>query len=70
MTTPTDDARLADLESRLIFQDDALQALNDALIASQARIDALEKTLRVLVERLASAPSDIDTNDDQPPPHY
>lgn len=68
-----DDAedRLEDLEAKLTFQDDTLQKLSDALVEQQSRVDHLEATLKWLVERAGQQGVDeLDTSDDQPPPHY
>lgn len=68
-----DDAeeRLQDLEAKLTFQDDMLQKLNDALVEQQSRVDHLEATLKCLAEQARQQGVDeLDTSDDQPPPHY
>lgn len=68
-----DDAeeRLQDLEAKLTFQDDMLQKLSDALVEQQSRVDHLEASLKWLVERARQQGIDeLDTSDDQPPPHY
>ncbi len=68
-----DDAeeRLQDLEAKLTFQDDMLQKLNDALVEQQSRVDHLEATLKWLAEQARQQGVDeLDTSDDQPPPHY
>ena len=36
------DSRMADLEARLAFQDDTIQALNDVLVEQQRAIDLLQ----------------------------
>ena len=36
------EARVMDLESRLAFQDDTIQALNDVLVAQQNAVDRLQ----------------------------
>ena len=63
--------RLEDLEAKLTFQDDMLQKLNDALVEQQSRVDHLEVTLKWLAEQARQQGVDeLDTSDDQPPPHY
>ncbi|MCZ6889260.1 MAG: SlyX family protein [Gammaproteobacteria bacterium] len=69
MTTPDTAARFEDLESRLTFQEDTILQLNDALVASQLRVDKLEAMVRILVDRLDERPWDADDTD-EPPPHY
>ncbi len=65
-----DSARLEEVESKLAFQEDALQQLSDALVAQQARIDKLEARLTVLSEQVAEQAEASDDSPDQPPPHY
>jgi SlyX protein len=64
-----DSLRMEALESKLAFQEDALQQLSDALIAQQARIDRLQAQLALLAEQLAAGTDDSE-EDDAPPPHY
>ncbi len=44
--------RLIELESRLMFQEDMIQRLNDALVLQQRRVDALSRTLETVQARL------------------
>lgn len=63
------EARLETLESRLAFQEDTIQQLNDALVGQQTRIDRLEALLMLMAQRFgseAAAPGPVD----EPPPHY
>lgn len=64
-------ARLTDLETRLVYQEDTLEKL-DAVIAAQAqRMARLEAALERLARRLEglqqAAPAD---EPDERPPHY
>ncbi|MEO0422723.1 MAG: SlyX family protein [Pseudomonadota bacterium] len=65
--------RLADLESRQAFQEDAQNTLSDVL-AQQARdIAALRQQIEHLNTRLREALQDAASpqrEDDAPPPHY
>lgn len=67
---PADAVRLEAVESKLLFQEDALQQLSDALVAQQARIDKLEARLKVLAEQVADQADGGDETPEQPPPHY
>jgi SlyX protein len=58
------------LESKLAFQEDALQQLSDALVAQQARINHLEARLDRLAEQVRDQGSDGGGDVDEPPPHY
>jgi SlyX protein len=64
--------RMNDLEARLAFQDDAVQALNEAVGQQQLELERLRRSLELLARRqvdlAASLPGGAD--DDQPPPHY
>lgn len=69
--------RLVDLETRLAFQEQALQELSDALAASRSEESrnalllhrALED-LRQLRSALAASPITGDAASEPPPPHY
>jgi len=69
--------RLIDLETRLAFQEQALQELSDALAAardSESRNSLLLhralEDLRQLRSALAAAPITGDAASEPPPPHY
>lgn len=61
--------RIDELESRFAFQEETIRQLNDALVAQQARIDALEATVRQVLEQLRRGEGD-EPPAHQPPPHY
>ncbi len=65
------DARLEELESKVAFQEDTIQKLNEVVIEQDARIHGLETSLRLLVENLRdrATATEIDPQD-EPPPHY
>lgn len=63
---------LVELETRLAFQEDAIDALNATVVRLERRLDTLERVNRALSEQLstlsdalASAPGP-----EPPPPHY
>lgn len=68
------EAAVEQLETKLAYQEVTLQALNDALIAQQDRIDQLERLTQALLERLQRGDDDAGTfaasQRDEPPPHY
>lgn len=66
MTAPDLEA----LETKLAFQEDTITALNDALVAQQARIDRLEARMALLTEQLARQLDAGDQPPEPPPPHY
>lgn len=64
--------RIVELESRLAFQDDTLQALNDELVRQQGDIERLQLLVGALSQRQAElqAQVGIENDDEAPPPHY
>ena len=61
------------LQTKLAFQEDTVQALNDALAAQQRQIDHLTLHNRRLVERIDQIIADIDSGPgpvNEKPPHY
>lgn len=68
----TIERRLDEMEVKLTFIDDAVQALTAADADQSQRIAALERALRDLRGELSSmrtAPAD-DPHNEPPPPHY
>ncbi len=70
MPNPSDRERIDDLESRLTYQDDALNQLSDVLAELQQRIKLLETTVERLIEQLNEAREDATPDEEPPPPHY
>lgn len=63
--------RIADLEVRLVFQDDTIQSLNETVAAQQLEMERLRRAVEVLARRQADLASALPGgDDDQPPPHY
>ncbi|AYF90504.1 SlyX family protein [Pseudomonas sp. JS3066] len=63
--------RIADLESRLAFQDDTIQTLNDVLVEQQRLVDRLQLQVAVLAKRQEELLSQFGPSEDEaPPPHY
>lgn len=64
--------RWIELESQLAFQEDLLQALNDALVKQQKQIEQLEVQVRSLGGKLAQLEDarGSDPNKQEIPPHY
>lgn len=65
------DGRINELESRLAFQDDTLQALNDALVAQQRLLERVQLQMAALIKRQEEVGSQFGMAEDEaPPPHY
>ena len=68
------DDRISELESRLEFQDETIQKLNDALVLLQNKLFDQEKRLKHLGRRLQVLVGNDDGADanqvEPPPPHY
>ncbi|UQY33880.1 SlyX family protein [Pseudomonas fulva] len=62
--------RIVELESRLAFQDDTIQALNDALVEQQKLIERLQVQMQALAKRQEEVNPFSASQDEAPPPHY
>ncbi len=65
------DERINELESRLAFQDDTIQALNDELVVQQRLIERLQMQVAALAKRQDEVSSQFgQAESEAPPPHY
>lgn len=65
------DARIAEIEIKLSFNEDLLEELNRTAVRQQQRIDELERLVRDLRLQLQrSLPADPGTSAHEIPPHY
>lgn len=65
--------RLQELETRLTFQEDVIEQLNDALSRQQLLLSDLDTTVRILLERTRQIVDDGEGTvyeADEKPPHY
>lgn len=64
--------RINALESRNLFQDDAIEQLSEELAVHQAQIAELKEQIQLVANRLKDAGSISSTKDEiePPPPHY
>jgi SlyX protein len=71
MTTPDHTKRFIDLETRLAFQEHALQEMSDVVARQQAEIDRLTRALGETQDLLRRTSSPVgERSDEPPPPHY
>ncbi|MFD1333381.1 SlyX family protein [Methylopila musalis] len=61
--------RIDVLETRLAYQDEAIETLNETITAQWTVIDRLKREVAMLSERLEEAASGAQPVD-RPPPHY
>ena len=66
------DERLVNIETKIAYQEDTIQALNDVVCNQQKQIDQLEATCKLLFDRLKNMSSTkVDESPaDEKPPHY
>lgn len=63
--------RVMDLESRLAFQDDTIQTLNDVLIKQQRSLERMQLQMAALIKRQEEMGGQFEAfEEDAPPPHY
>ena len=62
--------RIDVLETRLTFQDETIEALNNTITAQWLQIDTLTRQLAALNERLQEAEANAPGASNEPPPHY
>lgn len=65
------DDRVTDLETRMAFQDDTIQALNDVLVKQQQQVDRLQLQMAALLKRYEEMVGQYGVSEEEaPPPHY
>lgn len=62
--------RIDTLETRLAYQDDTIETLNQTITAQWKQIDVLTRQLAQLNERLQEAEANAPGPANEPPPHY
>ena len=66
------EAHIVDLETRLTYQEVALQELNDVIVCQQKMLDTLSNQIELLRQQMRSqAQFDVlPMSQEPPPPHY
>ena len=64
------DERLVDLETKLVYQEDALQQLNAVVLEQRRQIEQLTATTQVLGERVRALGESPGHDGPEVPPHY
>ena len=65
------ESRLAEIETKLSFSEESLEALNRTVYRQQQQIDQLQSELRALREQVRTAlPAESRDLRDETPPHY
>ena len=62
--------RIDTLETRLAYQDDTIETLNQTITAQWKQIDLLTRKVAELGERLQEAEANAPGPANEPPPHY
>ena len=63
--------RVTDLESRLAFQDDTIETLNDILVTQQRAVERLQLQMTALLKRQEEMGGQFEAFEEEaPPPHY
>lgn len=65
--------RLVDIETKLAYQEDTVQALNKIVSDQQGQLNRLQKSLEVLIERMQDLGGQLEDpagSADEKPPHY
>ena len=62
--------RVNALESRLMYQDETIEQLNQTITAQWKQIDALTRQVAALGERLQQAEASAPAPANERPPHY
>ncbi|EPP1031101.1 SlyX family protein [Cronobacter turicensis] len=72
MQNESTEQRIAELESRLAFQETTIEDLNAAITKHELELAKVREQLKIMVEKIkASQPSMIASQaEETPPPHY
>jgi SlyX protein len=69
----TDRQQVIEIETRLAFQEDTINTLNDIVVQQQLQIDKLERISQTLVDRIRNLSATMNEEREygnEKPPHY
>jgi uncharacterized coiled-coil protein SlyX len=61
---------LEDLQTKLVFQEDLIQKLDDALGSQQQQLMDLDRRVELLMDQIRMMENTIPAEPEAPPPHY
>lgn len=66
------ESKIDDLEYKVAYQEQTIDALNDALTQQQLQLSKIQEQMRFMVGKLKSMTSSnlADASEETPPPHY
>jgi SlyX protein len=66
------ESRLIEVETKLAYQENTMQILNEVVARQQRQIDQLQALCKQLLERVRNSgePGFVNTPADEVPPHY
>ena len=71
MSTQQTEQRLIDLETRIAYQEDTIQALSDEIYRQNKEMDRLQQLCNLMLQRLQEMASAGPSGPvDEKPPHY
>ena len=66
----SDIEKINELETKIAFQEELLQKLDDALAGQQKQLLEMEHRIRLMMEQIQRIESAASDPDDEKPPHY
>ncbi len=70
MTSPKNQQRIIELETKITYQEILLAELNSVVINQQNQLDLLSRKIEKLTQQILNPTLDHHVNEEPPPPHY